>query len=82
MILSMLFSLEALIFDSSALDLSSLSFSSAPAMTYRRLDSISCHRRSWIALIANKHLKMVARIMRKIHVPAYCPVLEGAQEVE
>ena len=74
--------LETLTTDPVVPNLPSFSFSSTPAMMYRRLDSISCHLRSWTARSANKALKMVARPMRKIQVPAYWPEVEGVQLLE
>ena len=77
MLPSSLVLLETLTFDSS-----SFSLSSTPAMIYWRLDSTDCHFRSCTARSANSVLKTVARRMRKMHVPAYCPVFEGDQEAE
>lgn len=51
-------------------------------VTYLRLTCWSNHRCSRICFPAKSPRKMTASMMRKIHVPAYEPVLRGAQADE
>src|SRR6266536_865799 len=46
-------------------------------VTYRRLNSAFSHAASFHAFTASSARKIVARTMRKIHVPAYCPMFIG-----
>jgi hypothetical protein len=51
-------------------------------VTYRRLNSASIHAASFHAFTASSARKITARMMRKIQVPAYCPIFMGVHMEE